>query len=85
MAGCDATFCSASVARRTMRFASASEASGTVRLYLAAKFSIGFSGSGETPAVATLIGGAIVLAAVVADIALHARAVGVPDQAVGSL
>ena len=29
---------------------------------------------GETPAVATLIGGAIVLAAVVADIALHARA-----------
>jgi drug/metabolite transporter (DMT)-like permease len=40
---------------------------------------------GETPAVATLIGGGLVLAAVVADIALHARAAGARPQAVGSL
>ena len=43
----------------------------------------------ETPAVATLIGGGLVLAAVVADIALHARrtsrAMGSTPQAVGSL
>jgi len=43
----------------------------------------------ENPATATLIGGAIVLAAVVADIALHARrtsrATGSTPQAVGSL
>jgi drug/metabolite transporter (DMT)-like permease len=40
---------------------------------------------GENPATATLVGGAIVLAAVVADIALHARTNGMADQAVGSL
>lgn len=44
---------------------------------------------GETPAVATLVGGGLVLAAVVADIALHARrtsrAMGSTPQAVGSL
>jgi len=39
----------------------------------------------ETPAVATLVGGGVVLAAVVADIALHARAMGSSPQAVGSL
>lgn len=39
----------------------------------------------ENPATATLVGGAIVLAAVVADIALHARTNGMADQAVGSL
>lgn len=38
---------------------------------------------GETPAVATLIGGTVVLAAVVVDIALHGRAA--RDHAVGSL
>lgn len=39
----------------------------------------------ETPAVATLVGGGVVLAAVVANIALHARAMGPSPQAVGSL